>query len=199
LLRRPRPGATPADAKAAQQAIAQGRAIGTKTEREHGYIEAIAAYYDHFAERSHPVRLRSPADAFETLAKPFPDDDETQIFSALYLAATQPPTDKSFARAMRAAAILKPRLAEHPDHPGVAHYLIHSNDYPPVAAKGLEAAMCYADIARAAPHALHAFDYMVYADLQLARDQEARRIVDEIRRLIEPSRNAQAHSSLQNQ
>ncbi|HLI11209.1 MAG TPA: hypothetical protein VKY65_06375 [Alphaproteobacteria bacterium] len=220
-------GATPAGAKAALQAIAQGRAIGAKTARERGYIEAIAAYYDRFAERPHPARLRSLADAFEALARQYPDDDETQIFFALYLAATQSPTDKSFARALRAAAILKPQFAKHPDHPGVAHYLIHANDYPPLADQGLSAAMCYADIAPAAPHALHmpshiftrvglweqsaatnrraveaakaagavteelhAYDYMVYADLQLARDEDARQIVDGIHELAAPSRTA---------
>src|SRR4051812_29359495 len=77
-------GATPDRAKKAEEAIEQARGIGAKTERERGYIEAIAAYYDKFAERPHPARLRSLADAFEALAKQYPDD-ETQIFSAIYL------------------------------------------------------------------------------------------------------------------
>jgi tetratricopeptide (TPR) repeat protein len=148
-------GATPEGAKRAQEAIAQGRAIGAKTERERGYIEAVGAYYDHFAEQLHAVRLRSMADAFEALAKQYPDDDETQIFSAIYLVSTQPPADKTFARAMQGAAILEAQFPKHRDHPGVAHYLIHAYDYPPIADKGLTAAMCYADIAPSAPHALH--------------------------------------------
>jgi tetratricopeptide (TPR) repeat protein len=148
-------GATPEGAKRAQEAIAQGRGIGAKTERERGYIEAVGAYYDKFAERPHPVRLRAMADAFEALAKQYPDDDETQIFSAIYLVSTQPPADKTFARAMQGAAILEAQFPKHRDHPGVAHYLIHAYDYPPIADKGLNAAMCYADIAPSAPHALH--------------------------------------------
>ena len=148
-------GATPEGAKRAQEAIAQGRAIGAKTERERGYIEAVGAYYDRFAERPHAARLRSMADAFEALAKQYPDDDETQIFSAIYLVSTQPPADKTFARAMQGAAILEAQFPKHRDHPGVAHYLIHAYDYPPIADKGLAAAMCYADIAPSAPHALH--------------------------------------------
>jgi hypothetical protein len=147
-------GATPEGAKHAQEAIAQARAIGAKTERERGYIEAIAAYYDKFAERPHPARMRSLADAFENLAKQY-SDDETQIFSAIYLVSTQPPADKTFERAMRGAAILEAQFDKHKDHPGVAHYLIHAYDYPSVADKGLAAAMCYADIAPSAPHALH--------------------------------------------
>jgi tetratricopeptide (TPR) repeat protein len=148
-------GATPEGAKRAQEAIAQARAIGAKTERERGYIEAVGAYYDKFAERPHAARLRSMADAFEALAKQYPDDDETQIFSAIYLVSTQPPADKTFARAMQGAAILEAQFPKHRDHPGVAHYLIHAYDYPPIADKGLTAAMCYADIAPSAPHALH--------------------------------------------
>src|SRR5438874_5209726 len=80
-------GSTPDGAKSAQEAIAQARAIGAKSERERGYIEAVAAYYDKFAERPHPARMRSLADAFENLAKQY-SDDETQIFSAIYLVST---------------------------------------------------------------------------------------------------------------
>ena len=151
--------------------------------------------------------MRSLADAFEALAARYNNDDETQIFSALYLTASQPLRDKSYARALKAAAILDAQFAKHPDHPGVAHYLIHAYDFPPIAQKGLPAAFCYADIAPGASlalhmpshiftrvglwkesidtnvrsaaaakaennqgEALHAMDYMVYADLQLARD-----------------------------
>jgi tetratricopeptide (TPR) repeat protein len=207
-------GPTPDTAKRAQEIMAQARAIGAKTERERGYIEAIAAYYDRFAERTHPARMRSLADAFEALAKQYPDD-ETQTFSAIYLIATQPPTDKTFERAMRGAAILDTQFKKHPQHPGAAHYLIHAYDYPPIAEKGLDAAKAYAEIAPSAPHALHmpshiftrvgmwkdssetnrrsaaaatantelperlhAYDYMVYADLQLARDSDAKTSVE---------------------
>jgi Tfp pilus assembly protein PilF len=220
-------GATPAAAQKAQAAVAQGRDIGAKTERERGYIEAIAAYYDRFAERAPGERLRAVADAFATLAQKYPDDDETQIFYALYLTATQSPTDKTLARAMSAAVILNQQFAKHPDHPGVAHYLIHSNDFPAVAEQGLTAAMCYAQIAPSSPHALHmpshiftrvglwqqsadtnqrsvdaakrangvteqlhAYDYMVYAYLQLARDRDARRAVEAARALAESNRAA---------
>lgn len=220
-------GATPAGAQKALAAIGQGRDIGAKTERERGYIEAIAAYYDRFDQRKHGQRLRSLADAFAVLAQKYPDDDETQIFFALYLTATQPPTDQTLSRAMTAVIILNQQFAKHPDHPGVAHYLIHSNDFPSIAAQGLSAANCYAQIAPDAPHALHmpshiftrvgmwqqsvetnrrsveaarrvngvtdqlhAYDYMVYADLQMARDGEAWRVVEAARSLADANRAA---------
>jgi len=147
--------ATPGDAKAAQEAIDRGRAIGAKSERERGYIEAVAAYWNGFSERPHGARMKSLAEAFEALAARLPEDDEAQVFYAIYLTATQSPTDKTFATTLKAAAILEPQLVRHPEHPGVAHYLIHAYDYPPIAEKGLAAARRYSQIAPSAPHALH--------------------------------------------
>jgi hypothetical protein len=148
-------GPTPAEAQRAQEAIERGRAIGAQTERERLFIKAVAAYYDRFADRPHGARIKSLSDAFEAAAQRFPEDDEAHIFSAIYLTATQAPTDKTFASALRAAAILEAQFTKHPDHPGVAHYLIHAYDYPPIAAQGLTAAKRYAAIAPSAPHALH--------------------------------------------
>jgi tetratricopeptide (TPR) repeat protein len=209
-------GASPKAAEAAQAAIEQGRRVGAGTQRERDYIEAVAAYYADFAGRPERSRQLSRAQAFEALAARYPDDDETQIFAALYVASTQAQSDQSYTAYLRAAAELERQFARHPDHPGVAHYLIHSYDAPPIASKGLPAARRYASIAPDAPHALHmpshiftrvgawqdsvstnrrsadvakkdgdgdgafhAADYMVYAQLQLGRDQEARRILDE--------------------
>jgi tetratricopeptide (TPR) repeat protein len=213
-------GPTPEEAQKAKEAIARGRAIGPKTERERFYIEGIAEYYDQFSQRSHGARMKALASAFETIAKRFSDDDEAQTFYAIYLTATQSPTDKTFAAALKSAQILEAQFVKHPDHPGVAHYLIHSYDYPPIAEKGLTAAKRYAEIAPSASHALHmpshiftrvgawedsiatnrrsaaaskaanepgsglhAMDYMVYAYVQLARDKEARLVVEEAKKV----------------
>ncbi len=209
-------GPSPEWATRAQAAIEQGRKSGAKTERERDYIEAVAAYYDDWANRPERTRQLNRAKAFEALAARYPDDDEAQIFYALYLAGTQSLADQSYQAYLAAAAILEKQFAKHPDHPGVAHYLIHSYDAPPIAAKGLVAARRYAEIAPSAPHALHmpshiftrvgswkesiatneraaaaskadqdfdeqlhATDYLVYALLQLARDDEAHRLMEE--------------------
>jgi tetratricopeptide (TPR) repeat protein len=213
-------GPTPERAREAREAIARGRAIGARTERERLFIEAVAQYYDRFEERSHGQRVKTLADAFESVAKRVPGDDEAQIFYAVYLTSTQALSDRTFTAALKAAAILEVQFKKHPDHPGVAHYLIHSYDYPRIAEKGLAAARRYAEIAPSAPHALHmpshiftrvgawqesaaanersaaaakaanepgdqlhALDYMAYAYLQLARDGDARRVLDETIRL----------------
>ena len=90
-----------------------------------------------------------------SLHQHYPDDREAAIFYALALLATALPTDKTFANQRQAAAILEPIFAEQPQHPGVAHYLIHGYDAPPLAKAGLPAARRYAEIAPSSPHALH--------------------------------------------
>src|SRR5260370_1246793 len=142
-------------AERAQAAIDEGRKIGAKTARERDYIEAVAAYYEDGAKRPERTRQQNRAKAFEALAARYPADDEAQIFYALYLASTQSLTDQPYKAYLTAADILEKQFVKHPDHPGVAHYLIHSYDAPPIAAKGVPAARRYASIAPAAPHALH--------------------------------------------
>jgi tetratricopeptide (TPR) repeat protein len=91
----------------------------------------------------------------EQLAARYPNDDEAQIHYALALNTSAPPADKTYANQLKGAAILEEIAKRQPQHPGVAHYLIHLYDYPPIADKGIEAARRYAKIAPDAPHALH--------------------------------------------
>src|SRR6202051_2778759 len=116
-------GPLPADAEKAQAMIELARQIPT-TPREHAYIEAVGAYYQDWASRPERARQEARSRAYEALASRYPDDDEAQIFSALYIAATQSQADQTYAAYTRAAAILEIQFAKHPDHPGVAHYLI---------------------------------------------------------------------------
>src|ERR1700694_3744644 len=148
-------GASPKNAPRAQAAIDKGRQMGAKTERERDYLEAVAAYYENFASRTERERQLSRAKAYEALAAKYPQDDEAQIFYALYLAGTQLQSEQTFSAYLKAAGILENQFKKYPDHPGVAHYLIHSYDAPPIAQKGVPAARRYAQIAPDAPHALH--------------------------------------------
>jgi hypothetical protein len=213
-------GASPEGAKIAAAELDKARATQAKTQRERDYIEAVGAYYQDFGSRSERERQVARAQAYEKLAAKYPKDDEAQIFYALYLAATQTLADKSYAPALKAAGILEEQFRKYPGHPGVAHYLIHSYDYPPIAAKGVSAARRYSKIAPSAPHALHmpshiftrvgfwgdaastnarswdvamkagdydealhAADYMAYAYLQMARDGEARKVLENARQV----------------
>lgn len=148
-------GASPAAAKKATEALEWARKVRAGTQRERDYIDAVSVYYEDFANRGERARQVARAAAYEKLAATYPQDDEAQIFLALYTAGTQSQADQTYAAYLKAAGILEGQFKKYPNHPGVAHYLIHSYDAPPIAAKGLVAARRYAGIAPDAPHALH--------------------------------------------
>jgi tetratricopeptide (TPR) repeat protein len=136
-------------------AIEKGQAMGAKTERERDYIDALSAMYVDYDKVPHQARVQSYLKKMEALAAKYPDDDEAQIFYAITLNVAASPADKTYANQLKGAAILEPIWQRQPQHPGVAHYLIHLYDYPPIAAKGLPAALRYSKIAPNAPHAQH--------------------------------------------
>ena len=146
---------TPASLKAGSEAVEKAMAAPTKTERERGYINAIAAFYRDNDKLDHRTRAVAYEKAMEQVYLKYPEDREAAVFYALALDTTALPTDKTYANQKKAAAILEKVRAELPNHPGVAHYLIHANDSPALAEDGLTAALCYAAIAPAVPHALH--------------------------------------------
>jgi tetratricopeptide (TPR) repeat protein len=125
------------------------------TAREFLYIAAIAAFYGNSAKLDHDARARAYSDAMQKVYEKYPDDHEAAVFYALSLLASDPHEDATFARRRQAAAILEKLFATEPDHPGVAHYLIHAYDKPQLAELGIPAARRYAQVAPAAPHALH--------------------------------------------
>src|SRR5580698_5433878 len=100
-------------------------------------------------------REKAYSAAMKKVYEGYPDDHEAAAFYALSLLASEPDEDPTFANRKQAAAILEKLFATEPDHPGVAHYLIHSYDKPQLAQLGLPAARRYAQVAPAAPHALH--------------------------------------------
>lgn len=136
-------------------AIAKGKAIGAKTQRERDYIDALAVIYADHDKIGHLPRTQAYAKAMEQVAQRYPNDDEAQIHYALALNTSASPADKTYANQLKGAAILEPIFQRQPQHPGVAHYLIHLYDYPPIAEKGLNAARLYAKIAPGAAHAQH--------------------------------------------
>ena len=192
------------------------------TARERDYIDALDVFYSH-VNRPFPKRALAYSNAMERVSKRNPDDHEAAAFYALSLLAAEPDHDKTNVFRLKAAAVLEKLFAEEPDHPGVAHYLIHTCDRPDMAEKGLPAARKYARLAPAAPHALHmpahifarlglwqddidsnvasiaatqkeaamhmggeghqfhAMDFLVYAYLQTGREQDAQKIIDEVR------------------
>ncbi|PZR61897.1 MAG: hypothetical protein DLM53_07465 [Candidatus Eremiobacter antarcticus] len=137
------------------QAAETARKLGAKTRREKDYIAAIDTFYKNYDTLDYMTRALAYTSAMERLYARYPDDREAAIFYALALDATAPPTDKTYANQRNAGAILEKIFVEQPDHPGVAHYIIHADDYPPLAQEALPAARRYAQIAPSMAHALH--------------------------------------------
>src|SRR6202163_1596971 len=136
-------------------AVQKGILAGARTQREKDYIAAIGAFYKDSEKLDHRTRALAYEKAMEQLYLRYPQDHEAVVFYALALLGTAVPTDKTFANQKKAGEILNRVLLSEPDHPGVAHYLIHSFDYPALAPLALAAARSYAKIAPSSPHALH--------------------------------------------
>jgi hypothetical protein len=148
---------TPAGAALAAGVAEIGEAarIGGATPRERTLIAALGLYYADADTLAPAARALRYSDAMAEAARRYPGDDEISVFHALSLVATASPADRSHARQKQAADILEPIWKRHPQHPGVPHYLIHAYDSAELAPRGLAAARAYAQIAPAAPHALH--------------------------------------------
>ena len=202
--------------------LKKARQLHPPTTRERDYIDALSVFYAH-PTRPYQKRVTGYSKAMEKVTRRNPDDREAAAFYALSLLASEPENDKTNANRKQAAAVLEKLFAENPNHPGVAHYLIHTYDKPEMAQMGLPAARKYASLAPAAPHALHmpahifarlglwqddidsnvasiaatqkeavehmggeghqfhAMDFLVYAYLQTGREEEAQKIIDEVR------------------
>jgi tetratricopeptide (TPR) repeat protein len=211
----PYPG--PAELKRGANEIQKARELKPGTTREKDYIEALGVFFDSWENREHAARAQAYQEAMRGVRERNPKDQEAAVFYALALVATASAEDKTYENQGKAATILEPIFAAHPDHPGAAHYLIHAYDNPALAPQGVAAAHAYSKIAPEMPHALHmpshiftrlgrwedsvssnlaaaaaarkhddlgeefhALDYLVYAYLQLGRNDEAEKIRDHL-------------------
>ncbi|HEY2796735.1 MAG TPA: hypothetical protein VGK26_02495 [Thermoanaerobaculia bacterium] len=146
---------SPAEFAAGKAAAGKALDLGAKTDREKGYIDAIAAFYSHEQRLDHRARAAAYRDAMEKLSQRFPEDHEATMFYAVAIQGAKAPNDPTHADDKKSATILNGLLASEPNHPGVAHYMIHAFDYPELAQEALPAARAYAKIAPDSPHALH--------------------------------------------
>src|SRR3954468_10340456 len=148
---------SPAIVQQGREAIARARALKASTERERAYVDAAARLYDGASATDQNARLLAYRNAMASLAAAYPADSEASIFHALAIAelAAASPPEPTYAEPLKAGAILETLFAAQPNHPGLAHYIIHSYDYPALADRALEAARRYARIAPDSPHAHH--------------------------------------------
>ena len=147
----------PAVVQQGRDATTRARALTPSTARERAYVEAVARLYDTAAAPDQNARLLAYRNAMANLAAAYPADTEAAIFHALAIAelAAASPPESTYAEPIKAGAILEQLFAVQPNHPGLAHYIIHSYDYPALADRALEAARRYARIAPDSPHAHH--------------------------------------------
>jgi hypothetical protein len=146
---------TPLDLQAGSTAVEKANAAGAKTQRERDYIAAMQSFYRDSDKRTHATRALDYEKSMQQIYDRYPQDIEAAIFYALAVRADAPIDDKTYANQKKASAILEKLFVEYPAHPGLAHYIIHCDDYPSLAPLALEAARRYAKIAPDAPHALH--------------------------------------------
>jgi hypothetical protein len=138
-----------------QSADAAIRLAAHASERERGYAHAVSQLYDDFEHKDQRTRIVAYERAMSDLVMRQPADTEAKIFYAIALTAAAPPTDKTYANQLKAGSILEPLWAKQPNHPGLAHYIIHTYDNPALADRARAAAQRYASIAPSAAHALH--------------------------------------------
>ena len=146
---------SPAFLAAGSDAARQAQSTGSPSPREKAFIDAVAELYRDLDKVPQRTRTLAYEKAMEKAAADFPADTEARVFYALALAQNALPTDKTFANQLKATAILEPLFRQYPDHPGLAHYIIHAYDQPALASRALDAARNYSKIAPDAPHALH--------------------------------------------
>jgi hypothetical protein len=146
----------PAQLKVGKAAADAATRLGaTATERERGYISAVSQLYADYEHADQRTRVVAYERAMADLVAKQPADTEAKIFYAIALTASAPPTDKTYANQLKAGDILEPIWAVQPNHPGLAHYIIHTYDVPALATRAKAAAQRYSEIAPSAAHALH--------------------------------------------
>ncbi len=146
---------TPRLLQAGRDTAARAAATGAKTSRERELIATLAVLFAEPDTLPHRARLLPYRDALAGVAANYPDDPEVAAFYALALAAAADPTDKSYSDQLKGGALLEKLWQAQPQHPGFAHYIIHTYDVPALAPRAAAAARRYAAIAPDAPHALH--------------------------------------------
>jgi hypothetical protein len=183
LLYNPHVAPPPKNLKEGAAALEKAKALGAKTQRERDYLDALGAMYADYDKVDHRTRVLAYLKAMEQLAQRYPGDDEAQIYYALALNVAAPAADKTYANQLKGAAILETIWTRQPEHPGVAHYLIHLYDTPALAEKGLAAARRYAKVAPAAAHAQHMpshiFTRLGYWQESIASNVESARVAKE--------------------
>jgi Tetratricopeptide repeat len=126
-----------------------------KGAREKDYLDAISVYYKDWNTLDQKERSLLYEKKMEKMYRKYDDDSEAAVFYALALRASADRNDKSYKNQKKSGEILEKLFIDQPNHPGIAHYIIHNYDYPELAHLALSTARRYASIAPASSHAQH--------------------------------------------
>ena len=157
------------DLQRGAELLAKARSLNPPTARERDYIQALTVFFTYTDKLDHDKRAEAYCKAMDGVYQRNPQDREAAVLYALSLLASQPEHDTDLTNARAAVAILNKLYQEEPDHPGIAHYIIHSCDNPSMASLALPAARKYASIAPDSAHAVHMPSH-IFARLGLWQD-----------------------------
>ena len=144
-----------ADFESGSKALAKAKEMGNLSDREIAYINAVDPFFEDWETTPYRDQLAAFEEGYRELHKQYPDDEDGSAFYALGHLATAPPDDETLSHQQKAGTMLEELREQHPEHPGLFHYIIHAYDNPKLAERAVEVARAYDKVAPDVPHALH--------------------------------------------
>ena len=145
----------PKSLKRGEELLKIAKTLTPNNEREKDYIDAVSIYFKDWENLDTKTRKLNYESKMEELYIKYPDDVETAVFYSLSVLATADLNDKTYSKQKKSGKILEKLFEKYPNHPGIAHYIIHNYDSPELAHMALTTARKYAIIAPSSAHAQH--------------------------------------------
>jgi len=145
----------PVSLKRGEELLKVAKTLTPNNEREKDYIDAVTIYFKDWQTLDTQTRKLNYENKMEELYLKYPDDVETAVFYSLAVLATADLNDKTYSKQKKSGKILEKLFETYPNHPGIAHYIIHNYDSPELAHMALNTARKYSIIAPSSAHAQH--------------------------------------------
>ena len=145
----------PKSLKRGEELLRVAKTLTPNNEKEKDYIDAVSIYFKDWQNLDTQTRKLNYESKMEELYTKYPDDVETAVFYSLSMLASADLNDKTYSKQKKSGKILENLFEKYPNHPGIAHYIIHNYDSPELAHMALTTARKYAVIAPSSAHAQH--------------------------------------------
>ena len=145
----------PESLKRGEALLKVAHTLTPNNDREKDYIDAVSIYFKGWQTLDTQTRKLKYESKMEELYNKYTGDVETAVFYSLAILATADLNDKTYGKQKKSGEILEKLFEKNPNHPGIAHYIIHNYDSPELAHLALNTARKYAVIAPASAHAQH--------------------------------------------